>query len=111
MTTKGSIYAAIEAELETGRTHQIRVHMASIGHPLAGDVVYGRSKPQLGLMGQALHGFRLTLAHPATKERMTFFAPPPDYFMEALRRAGSRLDAPELMKMLQTDPIGSKENA
>lgn len=81
-------FTLAEARLETGRTHQIRVHMASLGHPVAGDPVYGPARPKLGLEGQALHAARLTLAHPRTGERMTFAAPAPEYFRKALLRAG-----------------------
>ena len=81
--------ALIKLELETGRTHQIRVHMASIGHPLCGDTVYGRAKPRFGLVGQALHGYELTFVHPASGERLTFYAPIPEYFMDALKIACS----------------------
>lgn len=102
-------FTFIEAELETGRTHQIRVHMASIGRPVAGDAVYGRAKPQLGLAGQALHGWRLTLTHPKSGERMTFYAPIPDYFMDALRRAGCAADAEACMDRLRRMPEIRKE--
>lgn len=78
----------LRLRLETGRTHQIRVHMASLGHPVAGDPVYGPTRPKLGLEGQALHAARLTLAHPRTGETMTFAAPVPAYFCKALLRAG-----------------------
>ncbi|MEL7608968.1 MAG: RluA family pseudouridine synthase [Bacillota bacterium] len=81
-------YTLLEVVLETGRTHQIRVHMAHIKHPVAGDVVYGRQKPALGLDGQALHAVRLFFRHPGTGECMSLFAPPPKYFLDALRRAG-----------------------
>ncbi len=81
-------YTLVAARLETGRTHQIRVHMAYIKHPVAGDEVYGSAKDPLGLRGQALHAARLTLAHPRTGETMTFRAPVPEYFLKALRRAG-----------------------
>lgn len=74
----------LEVELETGRTHQIRVHMAHISHPLVGDPVYGRAKNELGFSGQALHAGRLRLTHPRTGERMEFTAPLPDYFEKAL---------------------------
>ena len=79
-------YSHITCRLETGRTHQIRVHMASIGHPLLGDPVYGKSAP--GLAGQCLHAARLTFTHPATGEVMTVEAPLPGYFTAALRRLG-----------------------
>lgn len=81
-------FTLIEARLETGRTHQIRVHMASLGHPVAGDVIYGPSKPKLGLEGQALHAARLALRHPRTGQDMAFAAPVPAYFRAALQRAG-----------------------
>lgn len=81
-------FTLIEARLETGRTHQIRVHMASLGHPVAGDVVYGPSKPKLGLEGQALHAARLAFRHPRTGREMAFGAPVPAYFRAALQRAG-----------------------
>ena len=102
-------FTLVEAELETGRTHQIRVHMAAIGHPVAGDTVYGRAKPQLGLIGQALHGWRLTLTHPVSGERMTFYAPLPAYFTEALRRAGCQTDAETCMEQLRELPEIRKE--
>ena len=79
-------YSHITCRLETGRTHQIRVHMASIGHPLVGDVVYGSKKPFPGLAGQCLHAARLTFTHPTTGERMTVEAPLPDWFTNTLRR-------------------------
>ncbi|MDB5879099.1 MAG: RluA family pseudouridine synthase, partial [Variovorax sp.] len=67
---------AVRCTLETGRTHQIRVHMASIGHPLVGDALYGGA-PAAGLSRQALHAFRLAFVHPITREPMTFLSPPP----------------------------------
>ena len=66
--------------LETGRTHQIRVHMAAFGHPLINDPVYGRTDPRFELPGQALHAWRLSFLHPRTHEKMSFeVAPPPEY--------------------------------
>ena len=81
-------FTLVEAKLETGRTHQIRVHMASLHHPVAGDVVYGPAKPKLGLAGQALHAARLRLRHPRSGMAMSFAALVPDYFCRALQRAG-----------------------
>lgn len=78
-------YTHVECRLETGRTHQIRVHMASIGHPLLGDVVYGPGKcPISGLEGQTLHAGILGFIHPRTGEYMEFTAPLPEYFEKLL---------------------------
>ena len=79
-------YTHIQCRLETGRTHQIRVHMASIGHPLLGDVVYGSKKPWPGLAGQCLHARRLSFVHPRTGERVTVECPLPDYFTGVLTK-------------------------
>ena len=76
----------IGCRLETGRTHQIRVHMASIGHPLLGDTVYGAKKPVPGLAGQCLHARRLSFVHPRTGERLTVECPLPDWFTAVLDR-------------------------
>lgn len=78
-------YTYISCNLETGRTHQIRVHMASLGHPLVGDYVYGPAKcPFSGLQGQTLHAGVLGIQHPTTNEYMEFRAPLPEYFVELL---------------------------
>ncbi|MDW2799527.1 RluA family pseudouridine synthase [Clostridium boliviensis] len=79
-------FTFVECQLETGRTHQIRVHMASIGHPLLGDSVYGPSKCPYRLTGQTLHAGVLGIVHPATGEYMEFHAPLPDYFEDLLRK-------------------------
>ncbi len=79
-------YAHIECSLQTGRTHQIRVHMSSIGHPLLGDDIYGPSKDSFHLEGQALHARILGFIHPTTKEYMEFEAPLPDYFTALLEK-------------------------
>ncbi len=74
-------YTHIQCKLETGRTHQIRVHMSSIGHPLVGDIVYGPSKcPFLNLQGQTLHAKTLGFIHPTTNEYLEVSAPLPEYF-------------------------------
>ncbi len=78
-------FTYIECRLETGRTHQIRVHMASIGHPLLGDSVYGPSaKQSLRLQGQCLHAMTLGFLHPSTGKYMEFEAPLPEYFTQLL---------------------------
>ncbi len=80
--TREKLNGATELEftLETGRTHQIRVHLAAIGNPLVNDPVYGRVDPRFDLPGQALHAWRLAFTHPVTRERLAFEAPPPaDY--------------------------------
>ena len=77
-------YTYIECELETGRTHQIRVHMSSIGHPILGDAVYGPAKCPFNLEGQTLHAKILGIRHPSTGEYMEFDAPLPEYFVSLL---------------------------
>jgi 23S rRNA pseudouridine1911/1915/1917 synthase len=77
-------YTYVECQLETGRTHQIRVHMASLNHPLLGDEVYGPAKCPFKLQGQTLHAYILGFIHPRTKEYMEFEAPLPDYFEKLL---------------------------
>ncbi len=79
-------YTFIEAKLETGRTHQIRVHMAYIGHPLLGDYVYGNRDDPFKLEGQALHARTLGFAHPSTGKYLLFESPLPDYFLKLLER-------------------------
>ena len=82
----GNQYAHIECRLETGRTHQIRVHMTSLHHPLLGDTVYGPAKDPFGLEGQTLHARILGFVHPTTKEYMEFEAPLPEYFTKLLQK-------------------------
>ena len=84
-------YTHIRCKLETGRTHQIRVHMAHIGHPLLGDVVYGHKKPELGQDSQCLHAGALCFAHPRDGHPVMVFAELPEYFkkvIEKLERMG-----------------------
>lgn len=79
-------FTYIECELETGRTHQIRVHMSSIGHPLLGDEVYYNGKCPYKLEGQILHAMTIGFVHPSTKEYVEFEAPLPEYFEELLKK-------------------------
>ena len=76
-------YSYVEWKLDTGRTHQIRVHASHIGHPICGDKLYG-IKENFSLSGQLLHAYSLSFVHPTRNERMTFFAPLPKYFEEFL---------------------------
>ena len=77
-------YTLVDCRLETGRTHQIRVHMKYIRHPVTGDTVYGSACRLMDTQGQALHAYRLSLIHPGTGEPMTFEAPLPEYFEQLL---------------------------
>lgn len=77
-------YTLVDCALETGRTHQIRVHMKYINHPVVGDEKYGHKCPLMDTEGQVLHAYRLTLKHPRTGKKMTFEAPLPDYFEKLL---------------------------
>ena len=79
-------YTHVRCRLETGRTHQIRVHMTHIGHPILGDLVYGRKKPEKGLAGQCLHAARLKFIHPRSGLSVELECPLPDYFSDALKR-------------------------
>ncbi len=84
-------FAFLELRLETGRTHQIRVHMASIGHPLLGDAVYGPAKQPYALKGQVLHAKVLGFIHPVTGEYMEFETELPDYFKALIKKLGGSL--------------------
>lgn len=79
-------YDLCSFRLETGRTHQIRVHCAHLGHPVAGDFVYGPPKNSFGLEGQCLHAETIGFIHPKTNEYMEFSAPLPDYFINVLNK-------------------------
>ena len=77
-------FTYLRLRLETGRTHQIRVHMASLGHPVAGDPVYGPKKVITSLSGQCLHAGKIGFQHPSTGEYLEFEAPLPPYFTDFL---------------------------
>ena len=81
-------YCRVQCRLETGRTHQIRVHMASIGHPLLGDYVYGAPSPEKGLEGQCLHARELKFIHPRSGEAVHLVTELPEYFNEVLGKLG-----------------------
>ena len=84
-------HTLVECILETGRTHQIRVHMSFIGHPLLGDTVYGPKKQPFSLCGQALHAKVLGFIHPTTKKYMEFETPLPQYFVALLEKLRKRM--------------------
>jgi 23S rRNA pseudouridine1911/1915/1917 synthase len=84
-------YTLVECNLETGRTHQIRVHMAKIGHPLVGDIVYGFKKQRFNIKGQVLHAKMLGFIHPSTNEYMEFVSPLPDYFEKIIIKLRNEL--------------------
>ena len=79
-------YTYIQCKLETGRTHQIRVHMASLGHPVAGDLVYGVKNERVPFTGQCLHARKIGFVHPVTKTYMEFTSPLPAYFEQFLTK-------------------------
>ena len=79
-------YTHVRCRLETGRTHQIRVHMAHIGHPILGDTVYGHKKPELGLSSQCLHAGALCFQHPRDGRPVLVFAPLPEYFAQVIEK-------------------------
>lgn len=83
-------FTHIRCVLETGRTHQIRVHMASIGHPIAGDEVYGPKKAIKSLNGQCLHAKHIGFVHPKTKQWLEFESPLPDYFVKFLNQLDNK---------------------
>ena len=83
-------YTHVRCKLETGRTHQIRVHMAHIGHPILGDTVYGAKKAVPGLQGQCLHAVGLRFIHPRTGEAVECACPLPEEFQEVLRKLAAK---------------------
>ena len=76
----------LNVHLETGRTHQIRVHMSYIGHPVVGDPVYAAGRPDYGLQGQCLHAKKIGFIHPRTGEYMEFDSALPEYFTALLKK-------------------------
>ena len=88
-------YTHIRCHLETGRTHQIRVHMAYIGHPILGDTVYGHKYKELGQDSQCLHAGQLCFRHPRDGRPVLVFAPLPDYFLEVLNKLRKRKNGSE----------------
>ena len=88
LTHYGSDYTLCRFTLQTGRTHQIRVHAKYMGHPVVGDPLYGIRRQKLSLAGQLLHAYKLIFTHPSTGERMEFTAPLPDYFQSLLEKLG-----------------------
>lgn len=86
-------YTHVQCRLETGRTHQIRVHMAYRNHPILGDMVYGHKRPELGMDTQCLHARRLAFVHPRTNQAITLESPLPEYFQAVLHKLGTPMDA------------------
>lgn len=78
-------YTLLEVKIETGRTHQIRVHLSHIGHPIIGDIIYSNGKNPFGVVGQMLHAYQLEFMHPISKEKMKIEAPIPKYFEGILK--------------------------
>ena len=89
----GGEYTLCRFTLQTGRTHQIRVHAKYMGNPVVGDPLYGIRRQKFKLTGQLLHAYKLILTHPSTGERMEFTAPLPGYFQEILHKLGRQYDA------------------
>lgn len=93
-------YSLVRCSLETGRTHQIRVHLSYINHSVLGDDVYGSSKNNFGLQGQALHAYELHLQQPSTDKQMTFQAIPPDDFLKVIAKLRKEADLPVINEQL-----------
>ena len=91
-TTSKASYTLLEIKIDTGRTHQIRVHMAEIGHPVIGDMVYSNGKNEFGIEGQCLHAKSLEFNHPITGKQMKIEAPMPEYFESIINAFGNFRD-------------------
>lgn len=85
-TTSKASYTLLELKIDTGRTHQIRVHMAQIGHPVIGDMVYSNGKNEFGIEGQCLHAKKLEFKHPITGKEMQLEAELPEYFANVIQK-------------------------
>lgn len=85
-------FTYIKVNIKTGRTHQIRVHMAEIGYPIVGDEVYSNGRNPFGIKGQCLHAAELEFVHPTTNKKVSFTAPLPEYFEEILKELEEHLD-------------------
>ena len=79
-------YTLLQVNIETGRTHQIRVHLSHIGYPIVGDYTYSNGKNEFGVIGQCLHAQKLEFKHPITGKEMTLEAPLPEYFDDIIRK-------------------------
>lgn len=97
-------YTLLECKLFTGRTHQIRVHLAHIGHPIVGDETYGK-KGKINFDGQALHGFRLEFIHPGSRETVVYVAQPPEDFLSLAKRLGLYEDVLNCYKIADNQEI------
>ena len=83
-------YTLLKVNIETGRTHQIRVHLSTIGYPIVGDSVYSNGKNEFNVEGQMLHAKSIEFVHPITNEKMKVEAPLPEYFKEVLKKLEPR---------------------
>ncbi len=84
-------YTLLDIKIDTGRTHQIRVHMAQIGYPVVGDIVYSNGKNPFGVVGQMLHAKNLEFIHPTTNKKMTLSAPLPEYFEKIIEKLDNEI--------------------
>ena len=83
-------YCLVEFVLETGRTHQIRVHAKHLSHPIVGDLTYGKPSKEFKLNGQLLHAYKIEFCHPTTNKTMSFEIPLPDYFEKVLKKLDNK---------------------